>query len=67
MQDLNQEQLDIEILPNEAKKELMEFYKMLLKKYKIKEKGPLPKGFYQPIKVESYSKIAAREEIYDRR
>ncbi|OAG27040.1 hypothetical protein [Thermodesulfatator autotrophicus] len=67
MEELNQEQLDLEILPNEAKKELLEFYQMPLKKYKIKKRGLLPKGFYQPIKVKSYSKIAAREEIYERR
>ena len=66
MQEFNQEELDLEILPNEAKKELMDFYEKLLKKYKIKTKRVLPKGFYQPIKVESYSNLGKREEIYER-
>ncbi|WP_022854385.1 hypothetical protein [Thermodesulfatator atlanticus] len=67
IEEQNQEQLDLKILPKEARKELIEFYEALLKKYKIKRKRILPEGFYQPVKVESYSKIALREEIYERR
>ena len=65
MEAVNQKQLDLEILPDEAKKELLDFYNFLIQKYGIR-KRPLPQGFYHPFKVESYSKIAKREEIYER-
>ena len=60
------EKLNLEVLPEEAKKELMEFYNSLLQKYKIRKRKSLPEGFYHPIKVASYSMIARREEIYGR-
>ncbi len=58
--------INIEQLPVEAKKELFDFYKSLIRKYGTKKQAVLPKGFYNPIKVESWSKIAKREEIYER-
>ena len=65
MQVRNQKQLDLEVLPEQAKRELLDFYRSLIQKYGIK-KRVLPQGFYQPLKVKSYSKIAKREEIYER-
>lgn len=65
MQRVNQKQLDLEILPEEARKELLSFYSALIQKYGIKRQKKLPNGFYNPIKIESYSKIAKREEIYE--
>ena len=38
MQAVNRKQLDLEILPEEARKELLDFYKSILKKYKVKIK-----------------------------
>jgi len=38
MQIVNQKYLDLEILPEEARKELLDFYKSILKKYKVKIK-----------------------------
>jgi len=38
MQAVNQKYLDLEILPEEARKELLDFYKSILKKYKVKIK-----------------------------
>jgi hypothetical protein len=55
---------EIELLPQEARKLLGEFCEFLLKKYEKKLSKTLPKGFYHPIKVESFSKVARREEIY---
>ena len=65
MQIVNQKYLDLEILPEEARIELLDFYRSLIQKYGIK-KRVLPQGFYQPLNVKSYSKIAKREEIYER-
>jgi len=65
MQIVNQKYLDLEILPEEARIELLDFYRSLIQKYGIK-KRVLPQGFYHPLKVKSYSKIAKREEIYER-
>ena len=67
MQKNLEKNIDIDILPEEARNLLIEFYEFLLTKYRKKSPKILPQGFYQPIKVESYSKIAAREEIYERR
>jgi len=66
MQQVEQEKLDIKELPEQAKKELLGFYESLVNKYKLKKCPKLPRGFYNPIKVDSYSKIAKRDEIYDR-
>ena len=65
MQSTKHKEIDLDALPEEARKELMDFYEFLSKKYKIKHLK-LPQGFYNPIKVESYNKIAKREEIYGR-
>ena len=69
---------EIELLPEEGKRLLAEFCEFLVKKYgkeKVnkaeelkklfaKPKGKLPDGFYQPVKVSSFSKVAKRDEIY---
>jgi len=62
------ESLNLELLPDEAKKSLIDYYNSLITKYSEKGKtsNKLPDGFYNPIEVESYSFIARREEIYDR-
>jgi len=36
MQAVNQKYLDLQILAEEARKELLDFYKSILKKYKVK-------------------------------
>nr|WP_163329296.1 DUF2281 domain-containing protein [Desulfurobacterium thermolithotrophum] len=59
------EKIDLELLPEEARKELIDFYEFLLNKYGVKKRRNLPKGFYSPIKVKSYIQIAKREEIYE--
>jgi len=66
MQVRNQKQLDLEVLPEQAKRELLDFYRSLIQKYGIRKRALLPQGFYHPLKVKSYSKIAKREEIYER-
>jgi len=62
------ERIDLTLLPEDARRELIDFYEFLLMKYKVgKEKHKaLPKGFYSPVKVESYSLIARREEVHER-
>jgi len=62
------ENLKIEILPEEGKKELMEFYEFLLKKYGIsipKRKKNLTEfaGILEklPVKPEEYQKIIREE------
>jgi len=62
----DQKYLDLEALPEEARKELMDFYRKLIEKYGVKKRVLLPQGFYQPLKVKSYSEIAKREEIHER-
>jgi len=65
MQSTKLKEFDLNALPEEARKELMDFYEFLLKKYTIKDLK-LPQGFYNPIKVNSYNIIAKRDEIYER-
>ena len=62
------EKIDLEVLPEEAKRELIDFYNFLLQKYRVKERKlkVLPRGFYSPVKITSYSRIARREDIYER-
>ena len=69
---------EIELLPEEGQKLLAEFCEFLLKKYKkqkvnnsdelkklfVKAGSKLPEGFYQPVKVSSFSRIAKMDEIY---
>ncbi|MHB1661020.1 MAG: hypothetical protein ACYCTD_02830 [bacterium] len=37
----NQEKIDLEKLPIEARKEIIDFYELLLKKYKIEKNGKI--------------------------
>ncbi len=62
------EKIDLTLLPEEAKRELIDFYNFLLQKYKVKDNKlkVLPKGFYSPVKVASYSIVARRQDIYER-
>ena len=64
---LIERKIDLSLLPEEARRELIDFYEFLLQKYRIKERKhkTLPRGFYSPVRVASYSRIASREEIYE--
>ena len=68
MQEFNQEQLDLEILPNEAKKELMEFYQFLLFRYgkRINKVKELKKLFMKPKGKLPYNYKFNREEAHER-
>ncbi len=64
------ENLDMSFFPEEAKRQLTDFYLFLAQKYGRKKyrKNPvvsskLPLEFYRPIKVERYTEFD-REEIY---
>ena len=64
------EKIDMSILPEEVRRELVDFYLFLVEKYGKKEKvndelisSKLPETFYKPIKVKKYSRFN-REEIY---
>jgi len=62
-------ELNIEILPEEVKRELFEFYEFLLKKYKIKEKRikDLEKEILaDQIQIDTKGWKFNREEIYER-
>ncbi len=69
LQKKNKIEINISILPEKEKQELMIFYKYLLFKSKIYNKNykseilELPKTFYSPIAVENYIKFD-RDEIY---
>jgi len=66
MQAVNRKQLDLEILPDEARKQIIDFYEFLLRKYgykQRKDKSKLPEEFYKPIRKEKYLSVK-REEIY---
>ena len=65
------EVLNLENLPDEAKREVKALYLKLKRKYidrnfKAKTHKKLPSGFYNPIEIESYDLIASRDEIYER-
>ena len=61
------ETLNLDLLPDEAKKEVIQHYQKLLDKYSKKKKNfKLPEGFYNPIDIQSYDLIASREDIYER-
>jgi len=60
------QKIDLEALPEDAQKQLIGFYDSLVHKYGMRKKRNLPEGFYHPIKVASYLKLAKREEIYGR-
>ena len=61
------ERINIDLLTDEAKRELIEFYNHLKIKTNIKKRDEkLPEGFYNPIKIKSYNLISKREEIYER-
>ena len=61
------ETLNLDLLPDEAKRELLDYYNSLKEKYSKERKfKKLPDGFYKPIEIESYELIASRDEIYER-
>jgi hypothetical protein len=75
MQVRNQKQLDLEILPKEAKKELLDFYEYLLNKYgrAKKEKVTMEKRklqFFESVKKHSFvlpeNYRFNREELHER-
>ena len=60
MQAVNRKQLDLEILPDEARKQIIDFYEFLLRKYSYKQrkdKSKLPEEFYKPIRKEKYLSV----------
>ncbi len=61
------EQLDLDILPDEAKKEIKDFYEFLVKKYGIKFKQRDTKDIKSiiPTPIKKFKPLT-REEIYVR-
>jgi len=64
------EKLDISIFPEEAKRQISEFYLFMVQKYLKQNQrkssntsSRLPAEFYKPIKVKQYMEFN-REEIY---
>ena len=64
------EKLDISVLPEEVKNQLIDYYQFLLGKYvqskqseNLSISSRLPDEFYNPIKVDKYLEFN-REEIY---
>ena len=61
------ETLNLDLLPDNAKKELLDYYYLLKEKYSRKKNiKKLPDGFYNPIEIKSYDLIASRDELYER-
>lgn len=69
MQTKDYKQLDFEMLPKEARKELLDFYEFLLNKYKkhlIKDKNKVNKDV-EELSWEMGQKLySSREELYER-
>jgi len=64
---VNLKQFDLEKLPEEARKEIVDFYEFLLSRYSYKKrwgKSKLPEEFYKPISREQYL-VFDRKEIYN--
>ncbi len=60
------DEIDLTVLPADARKEIMDLYLFLKKKYSVSAKKKdvkLPDEFFKPIIVKKYLKIN-REEIY---
>jgi len=58
--------IDLSTLPEDAQRELVDFYQFLKKRYKIQKKkaaSALPGEFLVPIAVKEYYKVE-RNEIY---
>jgi len=62
------EQLDLDILPDEAKKEIKDFYEFLVKKYKIQTKKELDEvdRFFNKYNLDLSSFKFDREKIHER-
>ncbi len=59
-------QLDLDILPEEARKEIEDFYEFLLKKYRVKEKKrKIDIGHLIPAPIKKFKPLT-RDEIYGR-
>ena len=61
-------QIDLGILPKEARRELMDFYEFILKKYGINKEGKdIEKGILaDQIKIDTKKWKFNREEIHER-
>jgi len=58
--------IDVSVLPAEAQQELMDFFDFLKarsRRARKRRSQMLPQAFYEPLKVDSYVRIA-REDIY---
>lgn len=63
--DLQKKSLNLNMLPFDARKELLDFYEFLRIKYKLKRKNEkLPDEFYNSIKVGKYINYK-RMDIYN--
>ncbi len=62
------EMLDVSLLSEQAKQELMDFYHFLLERYgtQPRSRKRLPETFYDPVKTRAYQRFD-REEIYNER
>ena len=62
-----QQHLDLSLLTEQGKQELLDFYQFLLERYSAqKQVSTLPEVFYTPIKTTRYQRMN-REEIYHER
>ncbi len=60
-------QLDLEKLPEEVRKEIIDFYEFLISRYSYEkewDKTKLPEEFYSPLIRNKYFRVK-REEIYN--
>ena len=64
-----QEQVDLTILPDEAKREVLDFYKFILQKYQIRTKSRVKDdidNFFDKYNLDFSSFIFDREQIHER-
>jgi len=60
--------IDIDLLPDEGKEELLSYYNKLLKKYKITKNESISglENFYDKIKIDTRKWKFNREELHER-
>ncbi len=65
---VDMEILDLSLLSEQAKQELIDFYQFLLERYGTKSRSlrKLPETFYDPVKTRTYQRVD-RGEIYNDR
>jgi hypothetical protein len=65
VQTVKDKHINIEMLPEKEKKELLDFYELILKKYNIKPKDEID-GFFDKYKISLKSFKFDRDEIHVR-